>query len=278
MVVAIAQKLLQLGPQDLWQLLSPHEDGIHTGNSHHLRPFLIAVFGAFSRFWYFGNFGTRNAFCRFQQKRSTRNGLKYHFGARPQYQEQLSCCLDSWARAQGASPRARRFSLFGLYWVFLCFSEIRQKRLEPLNIRNACGERLEKRSLHPPPVPARDLPLGVWAYNRYLAWSPRPGHSRGAHAGSHIQKKRQRNTAETPLVIFLKNNTKLKRKRKCQKIPPLMYSRVDQHIKDEPCAKQRALLGVFSSRYSSVSRGHQIMQSIFNTTPLVHVLVDSIHY
>ena len=51
------------------------------------------------------------------------------------------------------------------------FPEIRQKRLKPLNIRNACGERLEKRSLHPPPVPARDLPLGVWAYNRYLAWS-----------------------------------------------------------------------------------------------------------
>ena len=49
------------------------------------------------------------------------------------------------------------------------FPEIRQKRLKPLNIRNACGERLEKRSLHPPPVPARDLPLGVWAYNRYLA-------------------------------------------------------------------------------------------------------------
>ena len=32
-------------------------------------------------------------------------------------------------------------------------------------------------------------------------------------------------------------------------------SRIGQHIKDEPCAKQRALLGVFSSRYSSVSRG-----------------------
>ena len=51
------------------------------------------------------------------------------------------------------------------------FPEIRQKRLKSLNIRNACGERLEKRSLHPPPVPARDLPLGVRAYNRYLAWS-----------------------------------------------------------------------------------------------------------
>jgi hypothetical protein len=51
------------------------------------------------------------------------------------------------------------------------FPEIRQKRLKPLNIRNACGERLEKRSLHPPPVSARDLPLDVRAYNRYLAWS-----------------------------------------------------------------------------------------------------------
>ena len=37
------------------------------------------------------------------------------------------------------------------------FSEIRQKRLKSLNIRNACGARLEKRSFHPPPVPARDL-------------------------------------------------------------------------------------------------------------------------
>jgi hypothetical protein len=32
-------------------------------------------------------------------------------------------------------------------------------------------------------------------------------------------------------------------------------SRIDQHIKDEPCANQRALLGVSSSRFSSVSRG-----------------------
>jgi hypothetical protein len=29
---------------------------------------------------------------------------------------------------------------------------------------------------------------------------------------------------------------------------------IGQHIEDEPCAKQRALLGVFSSRSSSVSR------------------------
>jgi hypothetical protein len=70
-----------------------------------------------------------------------------------------------------ASPRAKRVALVALYGVFLCFSEIRQERLKPLNIRNACGERLEKRSLHPPLVPARDLPLGAWAYNRCLAWS-----------------------------------------------------------------------------------------------------------
>jgi hypothetical protein len=36
---------------------------------------------------------------------------------------------------------------------------------------------------------------------------------------------------------------------------PMRLSRIGQHIKDEPCGKQRALLGVFSSRYSSVSRG-----------------------
>jgi hypothetical protein len=36
---------------------------------------------------------------------------------------------------------------------------------------------------------------------------------------------------------------------------PMRLSRIDQHIKDEPCAKQRALLGIVSSRCSSVSRG-----------------------
>jgi hypothetical protein len=53
-------------------------------------------------------------------------------------------------------------------------------------------------------------------------------------------------------------------------------STIDQNIKDEPCAKHRALLGIFSSRYSSVSRGNQILLSILNTTPLVRVLIDSI--
>jgi hypothetical protein len=36
---------------------------------------------------------------------------------------------------------------------------------------------------------------------------------------------------------------------------PMRLSRIDQHIKDKPYAKQRALLGVFSSRSSSISRG-----------------------
>jgi hypothetical protein len=45
---------------------------------------------------------------------------------------------------------------------------------------------------------------------------------------------------------------------------PMKLSRIGQHIKDEPCAKQRALLDVFSSRYSSVSRGHQIWCSLFS--------------
>ena len=37
-------------------------------------------------------------------------------------------------------------------------------------------------------------------------------------------------------------------------VVPIRLSRIGQHIKDEPCAKQGALLGVFSSRFSSVSR------------------------
>jgi hypothetical protein len=35
----------------------------------------------------------------------------------------------------------------------------------------------------------------------------------------------------------------------------MRLSRIYQNIKDEPCAKQRALLGVSCSRFSSVSRG-----------------------
>jgi hypothetical protein len=45
--------------------------------------------------------------------------------------------------------------------------------------------------------------------------------------------------------------------------------RIGQHIKDEPCAKQRALLGVSSSRYSSVSRGVRSAAPIFFSLPLV---------
>jgi hypothetical protein len=44
---------------------------------------------------------------------------------------------------------------------------------------------------------------------------------------------------------------------------PMRLSRIDQHIKDEPCAKQRALLGIFSSRSSSVSRGVRSAAPIF---------------
>jgi hypothetical protein len=49
--------------------------------------------------------------------------------------------------------------------------KLKIRALKPLHIRNACGERLEKCSLHPPSVLARDLPFGVWAYNQCLAWS-----------------------------------------------------------------------------------------------------------
>jgi hypothetical protein len=50
---------------------------------------------------------------------------------------------------------------------------------------------------------------------------------------------------------------------------PMRLSRIGQHIKDEPCAKQRALLGVFSSRCSSISRGVRSAGPIFTFSPLV---------
>ena len=50
---------------------------------------------------------------------------------------------------------------------------------------------------------------------------------------------------------------------------PMRLSGIDQHINDEPCAKQRALLGVSSNRYSSVSRGVQSAVPIFIGSPLV---------
>jgi hypothetical protein len=50
---------------------------------------------------------------------------------------------------------------------------------------------------------------------------------------------------------------------------PMRLPRIDQHIKDEPCAKQRALLGVYSSRFSSVSRGVRSAGPIWIVLPLV---------
>jgi hypothetical protein len=48
----------------------------------------------------------------------------------------------------------------------------------------------------------------------------------------------------------------------------MRLSRIDQHIKDEPCAKQRALLGSFSSRYSSRFSRYRSAWSIFTLLPL----------
>jgi hypothetical protein len=50
-------------------------------------------------------------------------------------------------------------------------------------------------------------------------------------------------------------------------VVPIRLSRIGQHIKYQPCDKQRALLGVFSSRSSSVSRGHRIVGSILPGSP-----------
>jgi hypothetical protein len=49
----------------------------------------------------------------------------------------------------------------------------------------------------------------------------------------------------------------------------MRLSSIGQHIKDEPCAKQRALLGVLSSRFSSVSRGVRSAGTILIGLPLV---------
>ena len=53
-------------------------------------------------------------------------------------------------------------------------------------------------------------------------------------------------------------------------VVPMRLSRIGQHIKDEPCAKQRALLCVLSSRLSSVSLDIRSTYPIWNKTPLVH--------
>jgi hypothetical protein len=52
----------------------------------------------------------------------------------------------------------------------------------------------------------------------------------------------------------------------------MRLSRIDQHIKDEPCAKQRALLGVSSSRFSSVSRENRSTVPFWIVLPLVDLL------
>jgi hypothetical protein len=54
----------------------------------------------------------------------------------------------------------------------------------------------------------------------------------------------------------------------------MRLSRIGQHIKDEPCVKQRALLGVFSSRFSSVSRENRSAAPIWIFIPLVYILHD----
>jgi hypothetical protein len=50
----------------------------------------------------------------------------------------------------------------------------------------------------------------------------------------------------------------------------MRLSKIGQHIQDEPCAKQQALLGVFSSRSSSVSRGVRSAGQFF-FSPLVYM-------
>ena len=63
---------------------------------------------------------------------------------------------------------------------------------------------------------------------------------------------------------------------------PMRLSRIDQRIKVEHCAKQRALLGVFSSRYSSVSRDIRSTYPIWIFLPLVllcaYLLVGMLWY
>jgi hypothetical protein len=49
----------------------------------------------------------------------------------------------------------------------------------------------------------------------------------------------------------------------------MRLSRIDQHIKDEPFAKQRALLGIVSIRYSSRFSRCPICWSFFTISPLV---------
>ena len=144
--------------------MSPYQDEIHAGTSHHLRPFLIAVprsvfaILVFWEFWDEKRFSP--IFCRNARPGT---GSSTTLGPGPSVRSNF---LAAWIVGLGPRELAHGPGVslcLGCIKFSNAFSEIRQKRLKPLNIRNACGERLEQRSLHPPPVPARDLPLGVWA-------------------------------------------------------------------------------------------------------------------
>ena len=58
---------------------------------------------------------------------------------------------------------------------------------------------------------------------------------------------------------------------------PMRLSRIGRHIKDEPRAKQRASLGVFSSHFSSVSRNVRSAVLRYFFSPLVHVAHTIMH-
>ena len=76
---------------------------------------------------------------------------------------------------------------------------------------------IEKR-LAQPQRPVRIIVLSYVVEGGCLAWS---WAFQGCTQGSHIQKIRQTNTAETPLVILIKKNTtKPKRKKKKEKLRP----------------------------------------------------------
>jgi len=58
---------------------------------------------------------------------------------------------------------------------------------------------------------------------------------------------------------------------------PMRLSRIGRHIKDEPRAKQRASLCVFSSHFSSVSRNVRSAVPSYFFSPLVHVAHTIMH-
>ena len=75
---------------------------------------------------------------------------------------------------------------------------------------------IEKR-LAQPQRPLRILVLSSAVEGSCLAWS---WAFQGCTQGSHIQKIRQTNTAETPLVILIKKHHETKKKKKKGKIAP----------------------------------------------------------